>query len=80
MTFCEVTYHFQSGQNGLSEEQLAALERLKGQLYGMHGFAVDERENLLRVSYDASRLTLKDVEAALRRAGVAVGEAVSPKV
>ena len=76
MTFCEVTYDC---QKGLSEEQLAAMERLKGQLYGLRGFEVNDRENLLRVSYDASRLTPKDLEAALRRTGVAVMEALSPK-
>ena len=73
MTFCEVSYHY---KNAFSDEQLAAMERLKGELYGLHGFGMNESKNLLRVSYDASRLTLKDVEAALRHAGVAVEEAV----
>ena len=73
MTFCEVTFRY---QHRLTEKQLTALEALRGQLYGLHRFHVDDSQNLIRVEYDASRVTVKDVEAALRGAGVAVVEQV----
>ena len=73
MTFCEVSYRY---QNTLTERHLTALDTLKGQLYGLRRIEVDDRQSLIRVEYDASRVTVKDVEAALRRAGVAVLEMV----
>ena len=69
MTLIEKAYNVQP----LSEGQLTSLERLKGQLYGMRGFSF-VGGNLV-VKYDASRLTIADVESALRRAGVPVTSA-----
>ncbi len=69
MTLCEVTYNY---QRRLSEANLSALSALRGQLYGLRGFDIDEAQNRLRVSYDASRVTLGDLERALRQAGIAV--------
>jgi hypothetical protein len=78
MTLCETIFPLRSGT--LSESQLTALERLKGQLYGMRGFRIAEGRGEdggdgrceLAVTYDASRLTLADVAQALARAGVPV--------
>ena len=69
MTFCEVTFRY---QNRLTEKQLTALDALKARLYGLR--RIEVTENLIRVEYDASRVTVKDLEAALRGAGVAVVE------
>ena len=75
MTFCEVTYRY---QKKLESPELLALEKLKGQLYGLRGYHFEEDQNLIRVSYDASRITKQDVEKALRGAGVAVAEEIVP--
>ena len=69
MTFCEATYHY---QKRLTDANLSALAALRGQLYGLRDFHIDEASSSLRVAYDASRVTLADLEAALRRAGVSV--------
>jgi hypothetical protein len=74
MTFCEVTYRY---QRDLSEPQLLALDRLKGQLYGIKAFEIQDTAKALTVRYDASRLTLQDVEHAVRMAGVAIVGAVT---
>ncbi len=73
MTFCQVTYRY---QNRLTEQHLSAMDALKGQIYGLRRFEVDERENLIRVDYDASRVEVREIEAALRRVGVAALERV----
>ena len=41
-------------------------------LYGILGLHLDATQDGLTVEYDATRLKEKDVEAALKRAGVAV--------
>jgi hypothetical protein len=41
-------------------------------LYGILGLRVHQQQEALTVEYDATRLKERDVEAALRRAGVAV--------
>ncbi len=71
MTFCEVAFRY---QNLLTEKQLTALDALKGRLYGLR--RIEVTEHLIRVEYDASRVTVKDVEAALRGSGVAVVEQI----
>lgn len=76
MTFCEVTYRY---QNRLSEKNLSSLDLLKGQVYGLRRIEVDDRQNLLRVEYDASRVVPQEIEAALRRAGVAVLDRVEAR-
>jgi len=73
MTFCEVTYRY---QKKLGNPEFLALEKLKGQLYGLRGYHFEEVQNLIRVAYDASRVTKLDVEKALRGAGVAVAEEI----
>ena len=73
MTLCQVTYHY---QNRLTDKHLSSLDLLKGQIYGLRRMEVDDRQNLIHVDYDASRVEVKEIEAALRRAGVAVLERV----
>ena len=68
MTLCDTTFPLRS--KTLTEHQLMALERLKGQLYGLRGFEVPPDRAELVVLYDASRLTLDDVKRALAHAGV----------
>lgn len=64
-----VQVHFRC-TTSLDEQQLLALEQLKGQLYGVRGFT--EREGELMVDYDATRLTPALLETALHAAGIPV--------
>lgn len=71
MTFCEVTYRY---QKPLPEKQLKSVDLLQGQVYGMRRIEVDSARRLIRVEFDASRVKMPEVEASLRRAGVAIVE------
>jgi hypothetical protein len=66
MTMCEIRFR----SPALNEAQLASLEQLRGQLYGLRGFS--EEDGQLVVTYDASRLSPAVVETALHRAGIPV--------
>lgn len=70
MTLCQVTFKLQAST--LSERQLSAMEKLKSQLLGMRGFRFPDAADQLIVSYDASRLTVPEVESALKQAGIPV--------
>ena len=67
MTTCQIGFHCPAS---LTEPQLRALEKLKGQLYGLRGFT--ENDGQLIVNYDASRLSPALVETELHRAGIPV--------
>ena len=67
MTTCQIGFKC---SGSLSESQLNALEKLKGQLYGLRGYT--EEDGQLIVKYDASRLSPALVETALHRAGIPV--------
>ena len=67
MTTCQIGFRCAAS---LTESQLGSLEKLKGQLYGLRGFA--EKDGQLIVNYDASRLSPALVETALHQAGIPV--------
>ncbi len=73
MTFCQVTYRY---QNRLIEKHLSAMDILKGQVYGLRRIQMDDQEGLIRVDYDASRIELREIEAALRSIGVGISDRV----
>lgn len=53
--------------------QLAAAVAEIDQLYGMDEVALAEEGILIHLAYDASHVSIDDIEAALRRHGVEVG-------
>ena len=52
------------------ESEVRALSNAR-EVYGIRKISFDEKERTIRVEYDATRLKEKEVEAALKRAGVA---------
>jgi len=48
-----------------------ALDQVRS-VYGIYGISFDDRLNLVRVQYDATRLAEYDIAALLRAAGFAV--------
>jgi hypothetical protein len=71
MTKVELTYPL---TKPLDEHLLRRLGDVHA-IYGIHRIEVDPDLKSLRVGYDASRLTPKDVEGALRRAGIPLAAA-----
>ncbi len=57
------------------ESEMRALDSVR-EVYGVRRISFDEKEHLLRVEYDASRLNENTVLALLRRAAVDVKEKV----
>jgi hypothetical protein len=71
MTKVEVRYRF---TKPFEEAWLGAIERLHG-VYGMQAVRLDPGLEGVKVTYDATRLKLDDVERQLRMAGLAVERA-----
>ena len=65
MTLLEVAFHYGLP---LGEREFGALDRVR-QVYGVRKTMFDERARIIRVEYDASRLTEDDMAALLRAAG-----------
>ena len=68
MTALEVTYRY-GRTPGMNE--MRALDALR-EVYGIRRVRVDEKENVLRVEYDASRLKESEVAHVLRMANIPV--------
>jgi hypothetical protein len=68
MTKVEARYEFTAP---FSDSWLAAIESLHG-VYGMQAVRLHSKMDALTILYDASRLTLADVERHLQRSGMAV--------
>ena len=68
MTKVEARYEFTAP---FSDSWLAAIESLHG-VYGMQAVKLDAKLAGLAILYDASRLTLTDVENHLQRSGLPV--------
>ncbi|HWZ81608.1 MAG TPA: hypothetical protein VNW47_03235 [Terriglobales bacterium] len=66
MTYLEVAYHYQS-QPG--EKELRALDSVR-EVYGIQGTWFEEKEHIVRVVFDASRLNEDTVARLLREAGL----------
>lgn len=58
---------------GRSEPQTLqqAIEEID-QLYGLNSVAFDDKKQILRLAYDASRIGIEDVEAILSKHGIAI--------
>ena len=70
MTQLEVRYRY---VNPPSESEMRAIDAMR-EVYGIRKIAFDEKEQVVRVEFDASRLKEPNVAALLRRAGMDLKE------
>jgi hypothetical protein len=70
MTYLEVAFHYES-QPG--EKELRALDSVR-EVYGIQRMTFDEKEHIMRVLFDASRLNEDAVASLLRQAGLELKE------
>ena len=70
MTYLEVAFHYQS-QPG--EKELRALDSLR-EVYGIQRIWFNEKERIVRVLFDASRLKEDSVASLLRQSGLDLTE------
>jgi hypothetical protein len=66
MTYLEVAFHYQT-QPG--EKELRALDSVR-EVYGIQRIGFNEKERIVRVLFDASRLNEEAVASLLRNAGL----------
>jgi hypothetical protein len=70
MTQLEVSYRFGAAPR---EPEMRALDALR-EVYGIRRITISEKDRILRVEFDASRLKEDAVASLLRRAGIDVQE------
>jgi hypothetical protein len=70
MTQLEVAYHY-DGVRG--EKTMRAIAGMR-EVYGVRLITFDEKEKIVRVEFDASRLKEPVIAGLLREAGVDIGE------
>jgi hypothetical protein len=70
MTQLEVAYHY-DGVRG--EKNMRALAGMR-EVYGVRRITFDEKQRIVRVEFDASRLKEPVIAGLLREAGVDIGE------
>ncbi len=70
MTQLDVSYRY---GNAPSEAEMRALDNVH-EVYGVRRIAFDEKQNIVRVEFDASRLSEAAIAGLLRRAGVDLKE------
>lgn len=70
MTQLEVRFRYGAAPG---EKQMSALDTLRD-VYGIRRITFDDKERIIRVEFDASRLKEPAVAALLRRAGIDVQE------
>jgi len=73
MTQMEVAYRYGATPG---EREMRALDSIR-EVYGVRRVSFNERERVVRVEYDASRLKEPAIAGLLRRAGVDVQELVT---
>ena len=66
MTYLEIAFHYQSLPG---EKELRALDSVR-EVYGVQRISFDEKDLIVRVLFDASRLTDDAVARLLRQAGL----------
>jgi hypothetical protein len=72
MTQMDVSYRY---VNRPDEKIMRAIDNMR-EVYGIRRLSFNEREQVVRVEYDASRLKEPVVAKLLRNAGLAIGERV----
>jgi hypothetical protein len=70
MTQLEVRYRY---ANPPTESEMRAIDAMR-EVYGIRRIAFDEKEKVVKVEFDASRLKEPGIAALLRRAGIDVQE------
>ncbi len=70
MTQLEVRYRY---VNPPSESEMRAIDAMR-EVYGIRKISFDQKENTVKVEFDASRLKEPNVAALLRRAGMDLKE------
>jgi hypothetical protein len=70
MTYLEVAYRYQSSPG---EKELRALDGVR-EVYGIQRIQFNERERIVRVLFDASRMKDQAVARLLRSAGLDIQE------
>ena len=70
MTYLEVAFHYQS-QPG--EKELRALDSVR-EVYGIQRIHFEEKDRIVRVLFDASRLNEDAVARLLRQAGLELAD------
>jgi hypothetical protein len=70
MTQMEVAYRYISVP---SEAEMRALDQVR-EVYGIRRITLNEREKIIRVEFDASRMKEPVIAGLLRRAGMDIGE------
>jgi hypothetical protein len=70
MTQMDVSYRY---VNRPDEKMMRAIDNLR-EVYGIRRISFNEREQLVRVEYDASRMKEPVVARLLRNTGLAIGE------
>ena len=70
MTQLDVSYRY---GNAPSEAEMRALDNVR-EVYGVRRVSFDEKQNIVRVEFDASRLSEAAIAGLLRRAGVDLKE------
>lgn len=70
MTQLDVSYRY---GNVPGEAEMRALDNVR-EVYGVRRITFDEKQNIVRVEFDASRLSEPAIAALLRRAGVDLTE------
>jgi hypothetical protein len=70
MTQLEVAYRYDSHPGEKTMRGLAGMR----EVYGIRRITLDEKERIVRVEFDASRLKEPVIAGLLREAGVGVGE------
>jgi hypothetical protein len=70
MTQLEVAYRYASS---MGEAEMRALDNMR-EVYGIRRITLNEKERIVRVEFDASRLKEPVIAALLRRAGVDISE------
>jgi hypothetical protein len=70
MTQLEVAYRYTAVPG---EAEMRALDSMR-EVYGVRRIRFDEKERIVRVEFDASRLKEPVIAGLLRRAGIDIGE------
>lgn len=73
MTQLEVRYHYQAD---LRAAEMRALNAIR-EVYGIRKIVLDEKQKMVRVEYDASRLKEAAIAGLLRRAGMDLSAAIA---
>lgn len=74
MTQMEVAYRYGSIPG---EAEMRALDQVR-EVYGVRRITLNERERIIRVEFDASRMKEPVIAGLLRRAGLDIGEKLVP--